>query len=422
MFLKKKLQKYLKDDFIRNNVIFFIGSMVISVINYLYHPILGRILSIEDFGEVQTLISIFLQFGVITGVFTLITVNISANIEDKKERIKIISEIKKIAFIVIGAIFLLFVILHNQLKEYLQFESFWPFLSLSVILLLSIDFSFRKAYLQGISDFKALSWSGIIFSASRLIFAVIFVYLGWRSFGAITGLVVAQIICLGYVFVKTKDDFKYKDKLDKSVLADGQIKDQIKYGMLIFMANLFITFLYTADVVLVKYFFTPTEAGYYSGVATIARIIFFATGSIAGVLLPTIKIKNSFKENFKILNKALLFMSIIGGGALIVFYSFPELIIKLLIGKDYLLAATMLGRLSILLFLVSLVNLFFYFYIALRKYILIPIAFIGIIFIVVSVFVFHNSIEQIINSFIYGAILVIVLLIINLSLNLRTNK
>ena len=69
------IKKLIKDDFLKNNAIFFIGSMAVAVLNYLYHPILGRMMSVEDFGEVQSLISLFIQLSIFMGVFNIITVN-----------------------------------------------------------------------------------------------------------------------------------------------------------------------------------------------------------------------------------------------------------------------------------------------------------------------------------------------------------
>jgi O-antigen/teichoic acid export membrane protein len=46
-------------DFLRQNAILFVGSLAVSVLNYAYYPVLGRLLKVEEFGEVQVLISLF---------------------------------------------------------------------------------------------------------------------------------------------------------------------------------------------------------------------------------------------------------------------------------------------------------------------------------------------------------------------------
>ena len=42
--MKRLLSAYWRDDFIRHNAIFFAGSMAVAVLNYIYYPIVGRLL------------------------------------------------------------------------------------------------------------------------------------------------------------------------------------------------------------------------------------------------------------------------------------------------------------------------------------------------------------------------------------------
>ena len=402
------IKNIINDDFLKNNIVFFAGSMVVAVLNYLYHPILGRMMSVEDFGEVQSLISLFIQLGIFTGVFNVITVNITANYEDKEERNAIISSLRKIAFYITGVLFLIIVGCSAILQDFFQFSSFYPFISLAFLLLAGVSFTFRKAFLQGVSNFKAVSWAGIISAAGRLGFAVVLVYLGCRSLGAISGLLIAQGLALGYVYIKTKKE------LNLSILVKNKIGDVIKkeykYAILIFLSTSAITFLYTADVLMVKHWFSPEEAGLYSGIATIARIIFFATGSVSGVLLSAIKIKNTSEENRAILKKGLVLITLIAGIGLFVFSVFSELIINILIGSRYVILAPLLGELSLLLAIVSIINLLFFYFLALRRSIIFSASLSGPIVIILLSFFRHDSLEQIVHNFLIGSIIVLVVL------------
>jgi len=402
------LKKIINDDFLKNNIIFFIGSMAVAVLNYLYHPILGRMMSVEDFGEVQSLISLFMQLGVFIGVFNVITVNITANYEDNEERDAVISALRKISLYITGALFLAIVAMSAALRDFFQFSSFYPFVSLAFLLLTGVSFTFRKAFLQGISDFKAVSWAGIIFAGGKLVFAVALVYLGWRSLGAISGLLIAQLLALLYVYIKTKKnldlDFFIKNKIA------AVVKAEYKYALLIFLSTAAITFLYTADVLMVKHWFSPEEAGLYSGIATIARIIFFATGSVSGVLLSAVKSKNAPGENRKILKKGLILISLIAGGGLLLFVLFSNFIINILIGSRYAVLAPLLGELSLLLTLVSLINLLFYYFLALRRTIIITASLAGPSIIFLLSFFRHESLIQIIHNYLIGSAVVLVVL------------
>lgn len=405
--MREKLRLIASDKFLKNNFIFFCGSLIVAVLNYLYHPVLGRMMSVEEFGEVQTLISLFMQLAVITGVFRIITINIVSNQKTKEEARETILTLQKLALYVILSVSGLIIVFSPYLKTFFQFNSFYPFIALSIILLLGLFMTFREAILQGAHNFKALSVSQIIISSGRLTFAAILVYFGWSSFGAITGIIIAQIIALTYVAAKTRHLFNFSGK---GVRIDGRIKKELKYGLLILSVTLCTAFLYTADIMIVKHYFPSDIAGGYSGISIIARIIFFITGSTVGVLLPSIKMEDKNKENGKTLKKALFVVIILGGAALLVFALFPEFVINLLIGERYLPYSYLLPRLSVVIFLVSIINLLSYYLLALRNYGLAAISVLGILTIALISFFRHDTLIHIINNFLLGAILIIGLL------------
>ena len=262
--------------------------------------------------------------------------------------------------------------------------------------------------MQGISDFKAVSWAGIIFAAAKLGFAVILVYFGYRSLGAISALLIAQGLALTYVYFKTRKTLNLniftKNKISKV------IKAEYRYAILIFLATSAITFLYTVDVLMVKHWFSPEVAGLYSGIATIARIIFFATGSVSGVLLASIKIKNASEINRKILKKGLILIFLIAGSGFLVFSMFPELVINILIGSRYAVLAPLLPALSLLLAMVSLINFLFFYFLALRRTIIFSASLTGPAVILALSLFRHDSPEQIVLNFLIGSAMVLAVL------------
>ena len=407
--MKGKLKSIRNDKFLKNNFIFFCGSLVVAVFNYLYHPVLGRMMSVEEFGEVQTLISLFTQLAIIVGIFGMIVINIVSNQKEKEDSKETILMLYKFALIITITLGGLIIICSPFLKSFFHFNSFYPFISLAVILMLGFLITFRTAVLQGTHNFKALSVGQIISSSGRLIFAVVLVYVGFSSFGAISAIIIAQAITLLYIAPKVKKIFNFGGwniKIDWR-----KIKRELKFGSLILSVSLCVTFLYTADVMIVKHYFPAETAGLYSGVAIIARIIFFVTGSIVGVLLPSVKLKDENGNNSKILSKSLLLFLGIGGTTLIFFSLFPEFVINMLIGDRYLVYAHLLPRLSLLLFLTSVINLLFYYLLALRIYSIAPVAILGIFATILASFFRHDTLVHVINNFLFGAIIILGLLI-----------
>jgi O-antigen/teichoic acid export membrane protein len=159
-----------------------------------------------------------------------------------------------------------------------------------------------------------------------------------------------------------------------------------------------VTVLYTFDTVIVKYLFEPETAGQYAAIAVIARIIFFATASIAGVLLPSVSLLNPPTENARILRRSLLLVLLIGGSGVAIMSVVPEFVISLLLGSKYLAFAHLLPELSVVLLLSSLVNLLVVYLIALRRFILIPIALCGMVMLLMLIMANHDSVESIIHQ------------------------
>ena len=398
--------KVFQDKFLKDNFIFFIGSMVVAVFNYLYHPILGRMMDIESFGEVQALISLFVLLSMVIGVFNIIVINIVTNTQKIQECQETILMLQKIGLYIVLTLSILVIIFSRKLESFLNFSSFYPFISLAILLILSLFFTFRSAILQALYKFKEVSVARILSSAGRLFFAVILVYIGWASFGAITAIVLSQFIALIYVYIKTKDYLT--SLIGLKIKINSKIKKEFVYGFLVFLATLCVAFLYSADVIIIKHYFSAEEAGFYSGIATIARIIFFLSGSIAGVLISHIKIENTDKENKKTLIKGLFLIGSLGGVALLTFLIIPDIIIKVLIGQRYLAYAYLLPKLSILLFLVSIISLFFYYFLALRKYFLSVIALASPVFVLLLTYFNHQTLSQVINNFLLVSISILV--------------
>lgn len=66
--------------FLRHNAIYMVGSLSVAALNYLFYPVLGRMLSPADFGEVQALTSLFTQAAIFLTILTYVTVHVTVNV------------------------------------------------------------------------------------------------------------------------------------------------------------------------------------------------------------------------------------------------------------------------------------------------------------------------------------------------------
>jgi O-antigen/teichoic acid export membrane protein len=90
------------------------------------------------------------------------------------------------------------------------------------------------------------------------------------------------------------------------------------------------------DLILVKHFFTPMEAGYYSIAQIVGKIILFLPFPVATVMFPKL---SSFggpeAKKLSILGQSLTIAGILCGGAALTGLLFPSAIIEALSGKIY---------------------------------------------------------------------------------------
>lgn len=408
--MKNKILLYLQDDFLRHNVIFFIGSMVVAVLNYAYHPIISRLLSVEEFGEVQAYFSLIAQIGIISGVFGRIILNIKTNVTEDDTKENVVGQLYSLSTLLTGALALGLVALSPYIGAILNLPGYLGIIITAVILLISIPLTFAKFELQAKKQFGKVSVAELITSVGKIVFALVCIYFGTRALGTLFGLLVSILVGLAYVYPYTRKTIHFNSFARPSL--SPTFRSEIKYGALIFVATSFITFLYTSDILIVRYFFDAETAGMYAGIATVARIIVFATGSIAGVAIAHVVLNNSWQENHAVMNKSLLLVVGISGSALLVFSLIPGLIIKVLMGDRFLEMTSLLPFLSILMTFVAVANLFIMYFLALRRYFLIPILIISSLAIVITTIIWHNSIEDIIMNLMYGVVSALAVMVI----------
>jgi O-antigen/teichoic acid export membrane protein len=374
----EKIKRLLQQDFIKHNLVFFIGTLGIAVGNYLYYPVMGRLTSVSDFGEIQALISLFMELGIVLTAFGYVITNIVHNYEETHQGSKnlLLLELERLALLICGVLVVVLAISSYYLKTSFQFSSFVPFLALGFLIVLNVPSTFRTYYLQGEKKLKEVALSGIIFAVGKLILSAVLIIIGWRVFGAMAGYIIAQALALYYLVLKTRHKLPplrnslpirlegFKFKTERNIL-----KRELIYGGIVLLLLAGMTILYTSDAIIVRRYFSADESGIYSGVSAIARMVFFVTASVAGVLIATVKLgKAHATENRRILKRSLLLILLVGGAVAGFFSLFPEFSVRLLIGHAYAGDAELLPWLSLAMLLASFVNLLFSYQIALRRY------------------------------------------------------
>jgi O-antigen/teichoic acid export membrane protein len=385
--------------------------MAIAGFNYLYYPILGHVMDVQHFGELQLLLTFVNQTAVIILAFNVVAIVYAAS---NSEDINILTEhLQRLAFVVMALFLVVAVIGAPVLAHLFKFGSAWPFVLLGATFVISVPLTFCTAYLQGKKHFGKASVAGALQAFLKILFSLVLVMLGWKALGAMAGIVLAQMFSLWYVWrAAHRVGYSGKEWQFYALPAWNVISPQMLFILTAAITSVITNILYTGDIVAIKRYFSPEIAGQYAGIATIARIIFFATVSISGVLIASVHMAAEPKENRHTLYRSLLLVGVIGAALLLVFSAFPRQIIAVLVGNRYEPMAYALPLISTVTFLVSIINLLFYYHLALRRLVILPVSLVGGVGTILLVFVRHGSVTHILQAFLAGSTLTLLLLLI----------
>jgi O-antigen/teichoic acid export membrane protein len=392
------LHEIKSSPFIRHNAIFFAGSLGVATLNYLLYPVLGRVLAPADFGEVQTLITLFAQAAVVLNVLAYMTIHITVNTRDPTERNRTLLGLEYSILVASAAVLVVSLFFMQDLQSFLHFSSVWPFIALLVAFYLSLPLVMRMAYLRGRKLFTKSSLTDGIGSAAKLIVSPILAIVGFKSFGAIAGLAISQVIALFFGLRWARAAGFGSIGIRRTNFQFRRLKPQLRHAVAILLVSFSITTLMSLDMLAIKHYFSPDQAGLYAGVTTTARIIFFLTAPFAGVLLTMVSLNQSMRKNLLQLKGSLALVLIMGGIGVVVMNLAYDLVIKIFVGQKYMFYSSYLPDLGVIMLLLAVANMLLLYQIALKRYIFVwsptAVTFLTIILLYLR----HNSVGQVIYT------------------------
>ncbi|KKK60492.1 hypothetical protein LCGC14_3023830, partial [marine sediment metagenome] len=203
----------------------------------------------------------------------------------------------------------------------------------------------------------------------RLIFGVLLVYLGFKASGAIAASTLAGIISFLLILVPLKFLFNKKGKP-----VDFDSSEIYKFFWPVLITILCFTILINVDVIFVKHFFSPKQAGYYSAASLMGKIVLFFPASFAMVMFSkTSELHAQNEQSSHVLKKSLLLVGLMCVAITIGYFVFPSFLISIIYGQKYLASAKWLGLFGIAMCMFSLINILIHYYLSVQKLRFIPI-------------------------------------------------
>lgn len=388
------LNSLKNNSLIKNSAIFFTGVMAFNILNYIYHLAMSRMLSVQDFGELESLFSIiYLVLVPATALMTVAMKYISLyRAENNLAKASVFLKKFNKRLLGIGALIILFSIAFSQpIADFLKLNSFWPVILMGGMVVFSMLAYLGQGVLQGWQKFKGISIALIIYGILKVALAILLVWLSLGVSGAVGGMMLATVIFYFMVIYLLK--FLFVRQSEKTI----ERQQILQYCLPVFITLLSVTALYSMDMMLVKHFFDAETAGNYGALAVLGKIIFFATAPLIGVMFPMVSESHHLKGDYrKILKQSFGLFCLVGLTPVVLYFLLPKIAITLLVGSKFLIVAPYLGWLGLAIFFVSLINFFANFFLSVQKTGFVYFTLIGALALITLINFYHQNLWQII--------------------------
>jgi O-antigen/teichoic acid export membrane protein len=364
--MRSLIQTFRKDTFARNSLILFIGAMTANVVNYIFHFVLGRMVSIPIYGEAESLISLINLVSVPAAAITMIATMYGSigKAEGNGFGTKAAMRNFQIQILWVGVpLFSIAILLTPYVKNFLHLSSTFSLYILWALVLVSFFSAITLGVMAGWQRFAESSVASVVGSVLKLISVLIFVQLGFAVNGIIGSFLLGGITT--YVVSLYLLGFLGKQKSEKKKSLQ---LPPTTYIIPIFIMNLALAILGNIDVVFAKHNLDPIAAGQYGALSVVAKIIFFGTGAVASVLFAmAAEKKHQEVDSFGLFAKAVVVTMILAIFSITVYFAFPKVLLYVLYGKTYLSVAPYLGWLALAVSLYSFCNLALQYLLSLRE-------------------------------------------------------
>lgn len=368
--------------------VFLLSTMLVNGGNYLYNLVLGRVLSPAQFAEAGILITLLLVFSFLAMTFQIVATKFAVTFEGE-QLVAFENWLSRIGIKMGVVLFAVFVAFSGSIATFFQL----PTQSIVVVLALCMPFYFvmsvRRGMLQGREAFVALSASYQMEMWVRFALTMLLVLFLGQSVGLIVSISIVASVLAGYLIMGKPKGLS---------LSNGEFS-----GSKVVLNFFFLTAGYEcaqvlinySDILLVKHYFSSEQAGLYTSMALIGRMIYFVTWMVVMILIP--RVLNMKKRGEKYQKVFLKYFLIILGFSLFIIsasLAFPKEIVLVLFGDAYLAISGLLWMYALATMLFALANLFVYYFLSLdeRKPVYIAIAF-GLLQ-VIELMLFHDTMKQ----------------------------
>lgn len=334
--MRDMFRKFFQDEFLFHAGLMVGGMQLANFLSLLYHLIVVRILSYEEYGALNALVILALYFSQFAAPFQTALTRFLA-VQIGRHQIVESRFLVRRATLHLGLISLIVVIafaaVAGPFARMQQIGDTAEMLLVGFLIAAFLMAAIPQAFLQGAQLFAPLVAASASSALAKLVVGVGLVWMGYGVWGGLWGVLAGPVTFLvaGYFLAA-----RYFARRVSAGEESHRVSLRPIYAYCLPVSAMLIsyTILTNSDVTLVKKFFSPLDAGYYSVAQMVGKIILFLPGAVSIVVFPKAASAHSRRSpSGHLLKKGLIVTSLMCGAGTLLCVLAPGAILRILTGK-----------------------------------------------------------------------------------------
>ena len=386
-----------RTPFALNNLVYFVGNLFAGLAGFAFQGLLARALGPDGFSEVAPLISIFYLIQIALFISMAVAARYTAPLVARGENATVNRAYHDLTLYstAIGAAgMIVFILLSPVMRAFLHMPGLGPLIVLSATVPLTLLVGVGRGVVQGEERFAPLSLNFICYGSTTLVFLPILLAFHLHAVGAVLAINLALVLCNLLAALALRD---LPRAAHQARLHVGHI---FRSALGASAGITAITLFYNFDVLLAKHFLCPTDAGLYSAMSLLGKILFFGTISISAVMFPRVAALHAEgKSALRVVDLSLGLVAGLGGLIAAFYWIFPRFTISILLRhREYNSIAPYLGIFALAMLGLALANVLVYYFVAVHRRRFILAVLVGAIAFVALLAVRHADLGQFTTS------------------------
>lgn len=385
---------YLRRNIVSSGSFLIAATLLSHVINLAYSAYIGRELSLSDFGLITFIAS---ATSIISVVFSAIAATVNHHVAyltaryGKGSGISFHNRVQKKFVLPTLLISLIWLVSSQQISHYFHTGTIVPILTFVPIILVGFFTSISAGFIKGRFLFHLIGVFYLTEAISKFILAYVFIESGNDTLAYLAlpfSMLISAVVTL----------------ISASVVSHKEIKDHhynhkfsVSFFSAAFLTGLASNAFLTVDVMLVKHFFSSSNAGLYALLALIGKMIFFFGSLMNAFIISVVSRDQGAHRNpikhFYVVLSATIFLTFSASIGLVIA---GPLVLPIIFGSKISQINPYLFPYSLAIAMYTVSTSINIYHLAKKHYFFSILSLISTISLIFGISLFHNSLHQVV--------------------------